>query len=79
MKNEEIFTQFFFTSNTVTIYGEYMAHIDRYEQKYCYMKFSNTKILRIKLMRITVVDIRYSKVINRKSQSPFSDLMGIHL
>ena len=56
-----------------------MARIDRYEQKYCYMKFSNTKILQIKLMQVTVVDIRYSKVINRKSHSPLSDLMGIHL
>ena len=52
----KIVVQFFFTSNTIIyiiVYSGYMARV-WYEQKYCYMKISNSKILLTKLMWITV-------------------------
>ena len=39
--------------SNITIYGEYMTRI-WYEQKNCYTKLSNTKMVRTKLMRIMV-------------------------
>ncbi len=40
-------------------YSEYMVRV-RYERKYCYTKISNSKILRKKLMQITVIVLHRS-------------------